>query len=173
MFTMKILFVVYGSIAQISGGYLYDRKVLSALKDKNCFIEVLEIRKWPYIIAPLQSFFTPIRSLFKYTGGGLKDNYDLVIIDELTHPSLFLALVLRKHSRRKVAVLVHHLKSKEAIGFPWRAVSRLFEKTLLKNADLIIVNSTTTARTVTDLQKMPIPVHICTPGRHTFSVWQI
>jgi len=160
---MRLLFVIYGSLDQISGGYLYDRKVIEYLKGRGVEVDCLQLPACPYILCPLHSFYAPLRRLFR---GSQSGSYDCIVIDELTHPSVFLAVSRRKRSRPPVVVLLHHLKIQERIGPLLKIVARSMERRLLRRCDQVIVNSHTTRRTVGELTGSAA-VYVCPPGSDT------
>jgi glycosyltransferase involved in cell wall biosynthesis len=161
---MRLLFVVHGSIQQISGGYLYDRKVVEFLKQRGVVVEVLELPACAYLLCPLHSICSPLRRLFRGTSSG---DYDCIIIDELTHPSVFLPLSRRRRGGPPVVVLLHHLKIQERIGFLSRIIALRMERSLLRHCDRIIVNSITTRDTVGELIHSKEGIYVCPPGSDT------
>ena len=70
---IKVAFIVYGSIDQMSGGYLYDRRVVSALRARGDSVEVFGLSKLPYLLAPFQGLGPMLKTLFSGPGrrGGL------------------------------------------------------------------------------------------------------
>jgi glycosyltransferase involved in cell wall biosynthesis len=159
---MKVLFIIYESIEQFTGGYLYDRKVISYLREKGDIIDILELKKPPYFLAPFSIFSRKfLRILSGYSP------HDCVVIDELVCPSLFLPLTFRRSSDTRIVTLVHHLRSNEQIGTVSRHIARLFEKILLNHSDSIIVNSRTTRSTVEKLLHRERPISVCPPGKDT------
>jgi glycosyltransferase involved in cell wall biosynthesis len=99
------------------------------------------------------------------SGGG----YDCIILDELTHPSVFLSVARRAENCPPVVVLLHHLKSQERIGRLQRILARNMERKLLTRSDAVVVNSRTTESTVRHLLAVDVPIYICPPGSDTFS----
>jgi glycosyltransferase involved in cell wall biosynthesis len=161
---MRLLFVIYGSLQQISGGYLYDRKVIDYLRDQGVEVDCLQLPACPYLLCPLHNFYAPLRRLFR---GSRSGGYDCIIIDELTHPSVFLPVSRRKRSGPPVVVLLHHLKIRERIGPLLGLAARSMERSLLRRCDGIIVNSNTTRGTVGDLIDSEAKVYVCPPGSDT------
>jgi glycosyltransferase involved in cell wall biosynthesis len=161
---MRLLFVIYGSLQQISGGYLYDRKVIEYLKDRGIDVDCLELPPCAYLLCPLQSFYAPLRRLFRGSRAG---GYDCIIIDELTHPSVFLPVSRRRPPGPPVVVLLHHLKSQERIGPLLKVVARAMERKLLRRSDRVIVNSNTTRRTAGELISSEAAIYVCPPGSNT------
>lgn len=167
---MKLLLVIYGSLEQISGGYLYDRLVVRYLREHGVEVDLLELPARPWLFSILQNFFhTGLRRCLLAPGGGA--NYDWIVVDELVHPSVFLlaarrARRVRSHdaSRARLISLVHHLKSREEVPWLVKITARWMERKLVNASDAVIVNSRTTARTVQELLARPVPIAVCPPG---------
>ncbi len=159
---MKVLFIIYGSIEQISGGYLYDRKVISFLQKNGDRVDILELKKPPYFLAPFSIFS---RKLSRILSGF--SQHDCIVIDELVCPSVFLHLLFRRSTYTRIVTLVHHLRSNEQVGTVSRRMALLFEKVLLNHSDSIIVNSSTTRETVEKLLHKEKPISVCPPGKDT------
>ena len=77
---MKIGFLIYGSLDTLSGGYLYDRKLVEYLRAQGDTVEIISL-PWRNYAAHLTDNFS-----FK-----LPSNLDILIQDELNHPSLIAA----------------------------------------------------------------------------------
>jgi glycosyltransferase involved in cell wall biosynthesis len=162
---MRLLFIIYGSPQQISGGYLYDRKVIEYLRDQGVQVDYLELPLLPYLLCPLHSLYGPLRRLFRGRSDAV---YDCIIVDELTHPSVFLLASRRAPKRLPLVVLLHHLKAREQIGPLLKLAARFMEKRLLKHCDALITNSNTTADTAQALLQNELSSYICVPGCDTF-----
>ena len=77
---MKLGFLIYGSLDTLSGGYLYDRKLVDFLRDRGDSVEIISL-PWRNYAAHLSDnlyFRLPLK-------------LDLLIQDELNHPSLLCA----------------------------------------------------------------------------------
>jgi glycosyltransferase involved in cell wall biosynthesis len=96
--------------------------------------------------------------------------YDAVVLDELVHPSVFLALPGRSRrplpgrARAPVFTLVHHLKCREGLRAGQRRLVRGMERHLLRRSDRLLVNSRTTEASVRQLLGDPPPIWVCRPG---------
>jgi glycosyltransferase involved in cell wall biosynthesis len=160
---MKILLIIYGSIQQVSGGYLYDRVVVSALRERGDSVDILKLKKYPYLCAPVQSLGPKLRNLFAQA----RSHYDCIVVDELVHPSLPFLVMGAARKPPFMVTLVHHLKSSERVDPFVRLISRTLEKHLIKNSHMLVVNSRTTQEVVGRLAKRSIPIVICRPGKDT------
>jgi len=157
---MRILWVVYGSLEQLSGGYLYDRLVVEYLRAHGVEVEVLGLRQPPYFLGPLRAVPRRLRSPL---------GFDAIVVDELTHPSVFRWAVARAQTatpllRPRLVTLVHHLRSREQVPLLLKAAARAMERRLLAASDAVIANSRATAATVEALAgRLPL-LAVCPPG---------
>jgi glycosyltransferase involved in cell wall biosynthesis len=155
---MRILWVVYGSLDRLSGGNLYDRLVVDHLRAHGAQVEVLGLPQPPYPLGPLQALPSRLRR---------EEDLDVMVADELTHPSLFRWAGARPRGRPRgrprLVTLVHHLRSCEPPPVAWRALARAWERRLLAASDAVIANSRATAAAVRELAG-DLPVAICPPG---------
>lgn len=135
---MKIGLVIYGSIDTLSGGYMYDRLLVEHLRAQGDTVEIISL-PWRNYAAHLTDNFT-----FK-----LPPNLDILIQDELNHPSLVGAN--RGSHPYPVISLVHHLMSSE-LRSKWKNdLYRIVEKKYLHSVDGFIFNSQTTKGVVNGL----------------------
>ncbi len=128
---MRIGFVIYGSLNTLSGGYLYDRKLVEYLRAQGDTVEIISL-PWRNYAAHLTDNFS-----FK-----LPANLDILIQDELNHPSL-IAADFGKHPYPIVS-LVHHLRCSELRPNWQNDFYRMVEKKYLRSVDGFIFNSKTT-----------------------------
>jgi glycosyltransferase involved in cell wall biosynthesis len=158
---MRIAFIVYGSIEQVTGGYLYDRRVVSALRSRGWPVEIFGLRKIPYLLSPLQGLSPALRSLLG--GGESRHPYDVVVVDELVHPSVGFAIGGGRTAG--IVTLVHHLRCRERISPPARALAAILERALLNRSDLVVTTGERTAKDIRALLGRQVPVLTCAPGR--------
>jgi glycosyltransferase involved in cell wall biosynthesis len=162
---VKLLLVIYGSLSQISGGYLYDREVVSFLRAREVGVDVWGLRRLPYPFCRLQALAPRLKRLLRRPG-----KYDVIVVDELTFPSLCDPGRRRHPGAPRLVVLVHHLAvSENHPPLPRRAAARL-ERRLLAAADAVLVNSATTAATVRELLRTEKPQFVCPPGSDAFKM---
>ena len=135
---MHIGLVIYGSLDTISGGYLYDRKLVEYLRSQGDTVEIISLAWRSYTAHLLDNF------RFK-----LPQKLDVLIEDELNHPSLILPN-RRKHSYPVIS-LVHHLRSSELRPAWKNGIYRFVEKKYLQSVDGFIFNSKTTKKAVLNL----------------------
>jgi glycosyltransferase involved in cell wall biosynthesis len=160
---MRIGFVIYGSLDTLSGGYLYDRIVVSGLKKLGHEVEIIGLAGG-YYLRRLWQGVSP-RLLHRLLTG----EFDILVQDELCHPSL---LIVNKRLRRQdgppLVALVHHILSKEDRHRWQNRLLALVERSFLASVDGFILNSKTTRRTVASLVNHHRPQVIAYPAGDRF-----
>jgi glycosyltransferase involved in cell wall biosynthesis len=132
---MKLGLIIYGSLDTLSGGYLYDRKLVEYLRSRGDMVEIISL--------PWRNYAAHLTDNLHFK---LPSNVDILIQDELNHPSLILAN--RGTHPYPVISLVHHLRCSERRPKWQNAFYRWVEKKYLQSVDGFIFNSTTTERVV-------------------------
>jgi len=135
---MKIGFVIYGSLDTVSGGYLYDRKLVEYLRAQGDTVEIISL--------PWRNYGAHLTDNFRFQ---LQQGLDIVIQDELNHPSLIGANA-GKHPYPVIS-LVHHLRCSELRPQWQNDFYRVVEKKYLQTVDGFIFNSKTTQGVVNGL----------------------
>lgn len=139
---MRIGLVIYGSLDTFSGGYLYDRMLVRQLIICGHSVEVVSIAWRDY--AKHLGDNTNRQWLDRVAHTGV----DVLIQDELNHPSLLVANRFF-HPQCPVVSLVHHLRSSEEDHPPLlRAIYREVERIYLNSVDAFLYNSRTTRHSV-------------------------
>ena len=152
---MKIGLIIYGSLGTLSGGYLYDRKLVDYLRLQGDTVEVISL--------PWRTYAAHLTDNFRFK---LPPNLDILIQDELNHPSL-IAANAEKHPYPVVS-LVHHLRCSE-LGPVWQnTVYRWVEKKYLMSVDGFIFNSKTTKSVVHGLMVNGKPSIVAHPPTDRF-----
>ena len=141
---MRIGLVIYGSLETISGGYIYDRKLVEFLRRGGDQVEIISL---PWRDYPRHLLDNLSRSLARRLQNL---QLDVLLQDELNHPSLFWTNQRMARSCPVVSI-VHHLRSSEARAKWQNNVYRLFEQSYLRSVDGFIFNSCTTQRAVQSL----------------------
>jgi glycosyltransferase involved in cell wall biosynthesis len=152
---MKLGFLIYGSLGALSGGYLYDRKLVEYLRAQGDTVEVISL--------PWRNYAAHLTDNFWFR---LPSNLDLLIQDELNHPSLLLANA-RDHLYPVIS-LVHHLRSSEPRPRWQNNFYRLVEKRYLNSVDGFIFNSETTKRVVNSEMASSKPSVVAYPPTDRF-----
>jgi glycosyltransferase involved in cell wall biosynthesis len=154
--------VVPGPIHQVTGGYLYDARIVDGLRSLGHRVGIVDLRVagWPHDLAAGR----------RLTGALERHHWDAVVVDELAHPALWAALrgdrLRQALAGAPLVLLVHHLRCSEP--GPWRnqTVARLVETEAIRAADLVVCTSETTARTVRRLAAGTL-VEVVRPGWDT------
>ncbi len=146
---MRLGLIIYGSLDTCTGGYLYDRIVARSLASLGHEVEVISLAGGSYL-KRLGQGLAPGLCRRLLAGG-----FDVLIEDELCHPSLFLVnRRLRRHrgrGRPLLLALVHHVLCREPRR-PWlNGLLAIAERRFLASVDGYIHNSETTRRTVAAL----------------------
>src|SRR5687767_9084684 len=174
---MKLGFVIYGSLDTLSGGYLYDRKIVDYLRSEGDTVEVISLPwrnyaahladnfrfRLPHIIA--RRVKSPTKQI-SLTVTSVTEKFDILIQDELNHPSLIFANQ-EKHPYPIIS-LVHHLRCSELRPQWQNAFYRVVERKYLQLVDGFIFNSQTTRRVVNSLTGKPKPGVVAYPPTDRF-----
>ncbi len=156
---MKIGLIIYGSLESVSGGYLYDRKLVQYLQQSGDQVEILSLPWRSYALRLIQDNFS---SGFQKKVREAK--VDLLLQDELNHPSLFsINHKLRKRLGCPIISIVHHLRVSEQRPAWQNALYGWVERQYLSTVDGFIFNSQTTRRTVKAIlkkQEKELPPHL-------------
>lgn len=151
---MKIGFVIYGSLDTLSGGYLYDRKLVEYLRSEGDRVEIISLPWRNYAAHLTDNFWFRLwspgaRSLNSRQQTVGLQKFDILIQDELNHPSLIFAN--RGKHPYPIISLVHHLRCSE-LRPPWQnLIYQAIEKKYLQSVDGFIFNSKTTKQVVNGL----------------------
>ncbi|RJP51058.1 MAG: glycosyltransferase family 1 protein [Anaerolineaceae bacterium] len=153
---VKIGLVIYGSLDTLSGGYLYDRMLVDYLRAQGDTVEIISLPWRNYAAHLIDNFW------FR-----LPHDLDILIQDELNHPSLIAANV-GKHPYPVIS-LVHHLRCSE-LRPKWRNnFYRVIEKKYLQSVDGFIFNSETTREVVNGIVDHGKPSIVAYPPTDRFS----
>lgn len=156
---MRIALTIYGTLDTLSGGYLYDRKMVEALHAAGHEVEVLAL-PWRNYLRHLSDNLSPawLRTL--------RDaRVDLHLQDELCHPSLAWANArAMRTSSAPVLSIVHHLRSSEEHPRLVRPFYSAVERRYLRGVDGLLCNSRTTLASVYALTEVAVPGEVVFPA---------
>ncbi|MGB9617872.1 MAG: glycosyltransferase family 4 protein, partial [Desulfomonilaceae bacterium] len=157
---MNIGLVIYGSLDILTGGFLYDRNLVEFLRSTGDRVEVFAFPWRTYPSHLLQNFSR------KFCSWCRSSHFDVLLEDELNHPSLFLAnRRVKSLLSCPIIAIVHHLRSCE-MRPSWQ--NRLYgavERYFLQGVDGYIFPSFTTAATVESLVLDNKPFVVAHPGK--------
>ncbi len=155
---MRIAVVVYGPLDQRSGGFLYDRKVVDRLRERGATVDVVSLPERAYLQSTLTNLATQLPRRL--------DGYDIVLEDELCHPSLL--AVNRRITDTPVVALVHHLRVNEQHSWLRTQVVEAIEAAFLRSVDGFVCNSTVTRDAVREYT-VPEPAVVAPPAGDRFN----
>lgn len=152
---MKIGLVIYGSLDTLSGGYMYDRRLVDYLRTQGDTVEIISL--------PWRNYASHLIDNFSFK---LPANLDILIQDELNHPSLITA---NRHPHPyPIISLVHHLRCSELRPKWQNTFYRIIEKKYLQTVDGFIFNSQTTRNVVNELMDHDKPFVVAYPPTDRF-----
>jgi glycosyltransferase involved in cell wall biosynthesis len=163
---VRVGLVIYGSLETISGGFLYDRMLVDYLRSQGDEVEIISLSWRTYPRHLLDNFFSEV------LGRLTTSPVDILLQDELCHPSLF--WLTRRYRRAchktPVIAIVHHLRSSEARPAWQNRFYRIIEHYYLAGVDGFIVNSRDTGRTVEQVARAQKPTVVAVPAGDRFAV---
>jgi len=136
---MRLGLLIYGSLNNLSGGYLYDRMLVKYLRNQGDQVQVISL---------------PWRNYLSHLGDNLSASLlwrlstleiDILLQDELNHPSLFW---LNRRLPYPIVSIVHHLRQSEQRPAWQNQLYRWVERNYLTSVDGFIYNSRTTQNEV-------------------------
>lgn len=155
---MHITLLIYGSLDTVSGGYLYDRKLVEHLRAQGDTVEIISLPWRSYSTHLLDNLapalYRRLRTL----------RTDVLIQDELNHPSLFWVNRALRATPYPIVSIVHHLRSSELRPAWQNAFYRWVETRYLRTIDGFIYNSRTTHKIVEALLTVPKPGVVAHPA---------
>jgi glycosyltransferase involved in cell wall biosynthesis len=156
---LRLGLLIYGSLETVSGGYLYDRRLVQHLRSRGDEVEVISVPWRPYGRALLDNLSPALSKRLSQA------SFQVLLQDELAHPSLFgLNQRLRRRVSYPLVAIVHHLRACEARPAWQNFLYRQVERQYLPTADGFIFNSHTTRAAVEDLVGHGRPAVVAPPG---------
>ena len=163
--SVNIGLIVYGTIDRLTGGYLYDRRLVEYLRSNGHRVDIFSLPSRAYVLRLLDNFAQ--KTWERINGIDL----DILLQDELCHPSLLIqAWQKSKRIGRSTIAIVHHLISDEPRPWMNKFFLRLVEKPYLQSVDGFIFNSQTTRDKVFQLSRRPRPYVVASPGGDRFKI---
>jgi glycosyltransferase involved in cell wall biosynthesis len=160
---MKIGLIIYGRLQTLSGGYLYDRKLVEYLEDQGDTVEIISLPWEGYGRHLLHNFWFALGEQLRQA------EFDILLQDELNHPSLFwLNGRLRGQVPYPIISIVHHLRSSEARPGWQNWFYRQVEQRYLASVDGFVFNSQTTRQVVQLLVGDTQPNIVASPAGDRF-----
>ncbi len=157
---MKVGLVIYGDLETLTGGYLYDRMLVEFLRSRG---DVVDIFSLPWRNYGRHLLDNLSRSLIRSVS---ESHLDVLLEDELNHPSLFaLNRRMRASVNCPIVSIVHHLRCSELRAAWQNRLYRLVERDYLARVDGFVFNSVTTRTSVESLVGNSNRSVVAFPGR--------
>lgn len=147
---LRIAWVVYGSLDQVSGGYIYDRLVVEHLRELGDSVSVVSLSPSAPALPP----------------GFDAASFDVVVGDELCFRELG-PLFRELPSGLRRVLLIHHLTAWEHPAGAERAALLELEKAAIDAADACIATSRVTADRL-EHERLARRVQVAEPGADRF-----
>jgi glycosyltransferase involved in cell wall biosynthesis len=156
---MRIGLVIYGPLDTLTGGYLYDRFLVEALRDRGHQVEVISLPGKPYARCLLDNL--PRRPAALPTGR----EWDLLLQDGLCHPSLILVnRRLRARRRTTIVAIVHQVLCRQPRPRLLNFAFARIERSYLRTMDGLLFTSRFTRDAVQRLIGRGGPAQVAHPG---------
>lgn len=183
---MRLGLVIYDSLETISGGYLYDRRLVDYLRRQGQQVEIFSL-PWRNYLSHLGDNFSP--GVYRRLQ---QARVDILLQDELNHPSLFwlnqrlkaghsaapaqgsppgssLHILPRPLADIPFISLVHHLRCSENHPRWLKRFYQTVERRYLASVDGFIFNSQTTRKEVQSLVGDGQPFIVAHPAGDKFT----
>ncbi|WP_256300845.1 glycosyltransferase family 4 protein [Haloarchaeobius salinus] len=154
---MQLGLVLYGELDTTTGGFRYDRRLVEELRAAGETVTVHELPWYDYH-----------RGLWAGLRGTPPDleRYDVVLQDELAHPTL-VGWNRRVDSETPIVSIVHHLRASERWSPLRQRWYSAVERAYLRSVDAVVTTSHDTARTVR-AHGYDGPLHVGQPAGDRF-----
>jgi glycosyltransferase involved in cell wall biosynthesis len=156
---VRVGLIIYGSLEIVSGGYLYDRMLVEHLRQQGDEVDIIALPWRDYGRHLSDNLARALRRRLRQAP------LDVLLQDELNHPSLFwLNRWLRRQVRYPLVTIVHHLRCSEARPAWQNRLYRWVERCYLVTLDGFIFNSETTSAAVERLIGAQRATVVAAPG---------
>jgi len=156
---MRIGLVIYGRLDTLTGGYLYDRFLVEALRAHGHRVEVISLSRKPYALRLLDNFSGG-------TAARLTDpKWDLLLQDGLCHPSLiYLNRRIRAGRRPAIVAIVHQVLCRQPHGRMLQCAYGRMETAYFKTLDGFLFTSRFNRDAARPLIGRSAPLMVLPPG---------
>jgi glycosyltransferase involved in cell wall biosynthesis len=156
---MRIGLVIYGRLDTLTGGYLYDRFLVEALRGRGHRVDVISLALKPYPLRLLDNLFW--RRTLRPAAG----NWDLMLQDALCHPSLVLSnRRIRARGRPSIVAVVHQVLCRQPRDRLLNCAFGGVEKAYLRTLDGALFASRFTRDGARELIGREIPMEVVPPA---------
>lgn len=152
---MRVGLIIYGSLENLSGGFIYDRQLVAELEAHGDQVKLVSL-PWRNYLQHLGDNFST-----RLLGRLQRLDIDLLLQDELNHPSLaWLNTRLKPLVSYPLVSIVHHLRSSEDRPAWQNRLYARIEDRYLSSVDGLIFNSQTTRSVVQSRLAPEIANHV-------------
>jgi glycosyltransferase involved in cell wall biosynthesis len=156
---VRLGWVIYGNLEMVTGGFIYDRLVVDYLRRQGDEVEILALPWQPYARCLVHNLLIDFKRRL------CQGNFDLVVQDELVHPSLFwLNRQIKRLIKYPIISLVHLLRFMEERPAWQNRGYRWVETRYLDTADGFIFISRHTHQAVESVLEDSKPYTIAYPA---------
>jgi glycosyltransferase involved in cell wall biosynthesis len=156
---MHIGLIIYGSLRNLTGGWLYDRLLVANLRERGHTIEVVALEQRSYAGNLVDNLS---HRLYRRL---VEQNYGVLLQDGLVHPSLVrLNRCIKRRQDLPLVTIVHQVRCRQPMNRFQRLCYQAVEGRYLKSVDGCIFNSATTRASVEALVGRRYPAVVAPPG---------
>lgn len=156
---MNIGLIIYGRLDTLTGGYIYDRMLVDYLRKRGHRVDIVSMSPGNYGYHLLNNLSR------RFYSDVTTSSYDLLLQDELNHPSLFrMNHRWRKKAGFPIVAIVHQVLCRQPRNAMLNRFYESIETRYLNSVDALIFNSLTTCRTVEKLVGRRRPSMVAFPG---------
>ena len=156
---MRFCLMIYGCLDTLTGGFLYDKYLVKHLRNRGHTVDILSLPWRRYSGQLLDNFSLRLRSALR------SKVYDLILQDELIHPSLFWLNHWHRHSNGvRIVSIVHQVLSSQPRKNTRNRLYTTIEKQYLASVDAFIFSSQTIRSHVHHLIDRRPPSVVANPG---------
>jgi len=160
---MNIGFVIYGDLDTVSGGNIYDSEVIRMLQKSGHSVTLLTLERRTYYRNIFHNFTGTFLDRIK------QHNLDLLLEDELVHPSLFyLNHWIRSRFSIPIIAIVHNLTRFSSERPVFQFFSRKVEKWYIDSLYGFIAVSKKTQHQVNQISKQQMTSTVAYPAGDRF-----
>lgn len=150
-------FIVAGDPAQLTGGYVYDARIVDGLRTRGWTVAVIGLNgRFPAPDAIARAAFAA--ALAALPAGAL------VVVDGLVTGGLPEVVAAHRGRLRMIALVHHPLADESGLDTEQRAAFLRSEAAALAQVDRIVATSAFTARRLADFGLPAIPIDVVEPG---------
>ncbi len=156
---MRLALVIYGDLDILTGGFLYDRFLVQALRNRGHRVELITL-PWRSFAGGLLHHLSPGLRARLCAGG-----WNALVQDTLVHPSLCrLNLRIKSRTRAPLVGIVHQVRHGQPRGGLANRIYRAIEGRYLNTLDAFVFNSSATRTQALALVPEPGPDRVVRPA---------